>query len=229
MSTGSNPEMFRLLKGLDDEVDEDDLAPELREVASPKQKGRPQRSPLELALEDNGFRDGLFQWTLQRTGGHHHDAQDVLSIAFERAIRRERHGEPWDPAGKITAGLHMIRILQGALANRAQNKDRQRVGPVQDIDVYPSRDVPLADTVVERFEASERRRLASELHRKLVASGKDPVAVDILESAFAGVVELPEVVARTGRSRNEVRAGMKRLAGYAQATINTFRQQARFQ
>jgi hypothetical protein len=221
--------MFGLLEGLDEEVDKDDLAPGSREVARPTQKERPLRTPLELALEDDEFRDGLFQWTLQRTGGHHHDAQDVLSVAFERAIRRERHGEPWDPAGKITAGLHMIQVLQGALANRAQNKDRQRVGPVQDIDVYPSRDVPLADTVVERREANDRRRLANEIHRKLVASGKDPVAVAILELGAVGIVEVPEIVARTGRSRDQVRAGMTRLTGYARATIDTFRQQARFQ
>lgn len=202
MSTGSNPEMFGLLEGLGDDVDSDDLAEPSREVARPAQKEGPLRTPLVLALQDDKFREGLLKWTLQRTGGHHEDAEDVLGVAMERAIRRERHGEPWDPAGKTTAGLHMIQLLKSALANRAQNKDRQRIGPVQDIDVFPSRDVALAETIVERRESSERRRLASEIHRDLVASGKDPVVVDILESAAAGVVEIPEIVARTGHSRD---------------------------
>ncbi len=210
MSTDATPELFR------------------RQVAMPMQTEAPLRTPLVLALRDDAFREALLKWTRRRTG-HDEDAEDVLGVAMERAIRRERRGAAWDPNGGTTAGLYMIRLITGALKDRHKRNKRRPVQPIEDIEDVASEDTSPGQRVANRLEADERRRLANALHSDLVASGQDPVAVEILESISCGVTTHSAIAARTGRTLNEVIAGMKRLTRLGQATIHAFRQQARFQ
>jgi hypothetical protein len=188
----------------------------------------PLRTPLALMLGDRKFRAGLIDW-IHRRIGHMEDSEDVLGLASERALRRERDGVPWNPDGKTTAGLHMIKFIKGALADRQKTMWRRRGSMVEDIDQFASEDTSPGDRAARRLEAGLRRRLANELHQDLVATGKDPVAAEILEAWAAGVIDHSEIATRSRRPLAEIRAGLKRLERYAQATIETFRQQARFQ
>jgi DNA-directed RNA polymerase specialized sigma24 family protein len=188
----------------------------------------PLRTPLALALEDDDLYEGLQKFVRRRVA-HPEDAEDVLGVAMERAMRRERYGEPWDPNGPLTAGLHMMKIIKGALANRQQSKQRHPLDAVEDIDVFASEDTSPAEVVAERLVTDECRRHANDLHRSLVATGEDPVVVAILESIADGVVEHSEIAARIGCTYDEVRLGFRRLARHAQTTVNVFRQQSRFQ
>lgn len=201
---------------------------ESREMASPTHEQAPLRTPLVVMLKDDKFRTYLQKWTRRRTG-HDEDAEDVLSVAVVRAIRRERSGEGWNPDGKITAAAHMLGFIKGALANRRQARNRQAIDPVEDIEAFAHGGISPADAVADRLETSLRCKLASEVHRELVQTGRDPIAVDILESVAAGVVEYTDVARRIHRTPDEVRAGLKRLARYAQGALDAFRKQARFQ
>jgi hypothetical protein len=199
-----------------------------RQVAMPMQKEGPLRTPLVAVLRDDKFRNGLLKWTLRRVG-HQEDAEDVLGAAMEAAVRHERRGIPWDPNGKVTAGLHMIRHVQHAISDRKKYRSRNRADLVEDIERAPSEDTSPGDRVRNRLEANERRRLANELHRELVATGKDPVVVEILESISRGAASHGDIARQTRRPLGEVIAGIKRLTRYAKSSIDTFRQQARFQ
>ncbi len=136
------------------------------------ERALPQRTPLEVMLCDNTFRQGLIAWARCRVG-HHEDAEDLVSLAMERAMRRERRGPAWDPKSHATAGLHMVKFLKGALANFRKQKEKCAV-PTEDMEPFASEDTSPGERVARRLEANERRRLANELHAELVATGEDP-------------------------------------------------------
>jgi DNA-directed RNA polymerase specialized sigma24 family protein len=185
-------------------------------------------SPLELALRDPKFYKGLLDWTFARIG-HMEDAEDVLGLAVVRALRREASGDGWVPDGKTTAGLHMIRFLKGALSDRKKTAWHRRGSPVEDIDVFASEDTSPGERATRKIQGEEIRKRGNELHRELSATGRDPLAVGILEAWAVGVTEHAEIAERVGGTIADVRAGLKRLARYAQASIDSHRQRARFQ
>jgi len=187
----------------------------------------PLRTALEEVLCDNAFRQGLLNWARSRVGDHA-DAEDVLSVAMERAVRRERRGPAWDPKGDTTAGLHMVKFLKGALSNFRKQKDKCPV-PTENVDPA-SEDTSPGERVARRLEANERRRLANELHAELVATGEDPVSVRVLEAiARGGTDSLVDIAARAGLTVEEVDASMRRMRRRSQATVSAIRQEARFQ
>jgi len=198
------------------------------QVAMPVQMERPLDTPLARQLVVAAFYNGLLKWTLKRVK-HPEDAEDVLGVAIVRAIRRERHGVPWDPAGSMTAGLYMVRLLGDVLKNRKKYLNRNRADATEDMTEFASEDTSPGERAVRRIECDERRRLAERLHAELAESGEDPVVVAVLESILAGVTKNPDIEARTGLSTPEVLAAMARLRRYAQGTVEAFRQQARFQ
>ena len=123
----------------------------------------------------------------------------------------------------------MIRFLKGAMADRKKTAWHRRGAPVEDIDVFASEDTSPGERAARRSEGEEISKLANELHRELSATGKDPLAVGILEAWAAGVTEQAEIAARVGCPLADVKSGLKRLARYAQASLDSHRQRARFQ
>jgi DNA-directed RNA polymerase specialized sigma24 family protein len=185
-------------------------------------------TPLMLLLADPAFVEPYLGWTLKRIESPE-DAEDLVGAARLRAIEREASGDGWDPGGGVSAGLYFLKIIKCLYANRRQLAANDHEELLEDPDVVASETVSPADEVAERLEANQRRRLANELHRSLVDSGKDPVAVAILEAVADGVTGHIEIAARTGYAIEAVRLGFKRLSVYGQASIDAFRQQARFQ
>ncbi len=197
----------------------------LPKAAAPQ---KPLPTPLELALRDPSFYKGLLDWTFARIG-HVEDAEDVLGLAIVRALRREASGDGWVPDGKTTAGLHMNRFLKGAMSDRKKTVWHRRGSPVEDIDVFASEDTSPGERAARKIQREEITKLGNDLHRQLSATGKDPLAVGILEAWAVGITEQAEVAARVGSTLADVKAGVKRLARYAQASMDSHCQRARFQ
>jgi len=188
----------------------------------------PQRTALEVVLCDNTFRQGLLAWARCRVG-HPEDAEDVLSLAMERAMRRERRGPAWDPNGDTTAGLHMVKFLKGALSNLRKQREKDLGAPTEDMEPFASEDTSPGDRVARRLEANERRRLVNEMHAELVATGEDPVSVKVLVAiSVGGTDSLVDIAARAGLTVEEVDASMRRMRRRGQATVSAIRQEARF-
>ncbi len=173
------------------------------------------------------FATASLRWARNRVG-QHADAEDVLSVAIGRAMRRERVGPAWDPNGDTTAGLHMVKFLKGALSNFRKQKEK-RPHLIEDMDPFASEDTSPGERVARRLEANERRRLANELHAELVVTGEDPISVRVLEAISRGGTDsLVDIAARAGLTTAEVDASMKRLSRRGKATLSAVRQQARF-
>jgi len=188
----------------------------------------PTPTPLTRLLADPGFIETFLGWTLKRIESPQ-DAEDLVGAARLRALEREASGDVWDPDGGVSAGVYFIKIIKCLYANKRQFDAYDHEELLEDPDAVASESVSPADEVAERLEADRRRQLANELHRTLVDSGKDPVAVAILEAVAQGVTGHIEIAASTGYAIEAVRLGFKRLAVYGQASIDAFRQQARFQ
>jgi DNA-directed RNA polymerase specialized sigma24 family protein len=185
-------------------------------------------TPLLQLLGDADFMEPFLGWALKRIENPQ-DAEDLVGEARLRALEREDAGDGWDPAGSVSAGLYFLKIIKCLYANKRQHDAYDYEEALEDPDIVASEHVSPAEEVGERLEANERRRLANELHRALVESGKDPVVVAILEAAADGITGHIEIAARSGHPIEAVRLGFRRLATYAQASIDAFRQQARFQ
>ncbi len=193
------------------------------------EKQGPLRTPLALKLCEDKFRDGLLRWVRKRVD-HHEDAEDVVSLAMVRALRRERRGPAWDPDSNTTAGLHMVKFLKSALAGHNQRKETCPDVPTEDMAAFASEDTSPGERVARRIEANERRQLANELHRELVASGDDPIGVRVLEAiSEGGTDDLVFIASRADLTVAEVEASMKRLSRRGRAALSAVRQQARFQ
>jgi hypothetical protein len=185
-------------------------------------------TPLVEKLMDAAFIEPFLKWTATRLDDDI-EAEDVVSAARLRAIQREARGDQWDPDGGVSAGLYFLKVVKGILGDRLKMAERRPEVPLERPDWVQCSGPSPADEVIERLEANDRRRLANELHGSLVASGKDPIAAGILEAVAAGLSGHPEMAAHIGCTVEQVRAGLKRLARYAQASVEAFRQQARFQ
>jgi hypothetical protein len=186
-------------------------------------------TPLVERLMDEAFIEPFLKWTAKRLDDNRIDAEDVVGAARLRAIQREARGDLWDPDGGVSAGLYFLKVIRGVLGDRLKMAERRPEVGLERPDWVRCNGPSPEEEVTERLEANDRRRLANELHGSLVSSGKDPIAVGILEAVAAGLTGHPEMAVRMGCTVEEVRAGLKRLARYAQASVEAFRQQARFQ
>jgi RNA polymerase sigma factor (sigma-70 family) len=188
----------------------------------------PTPTPMVERLSDPAFIEPFVLWTARRVPNVE-DAEDIVGNARLRALRREARGEHWDPQGDVTAVVYFMKVLKQQLIDWRRLARRRPEVSLEEPDLVASQEASPEEQVAEQLEGDQRRRLANDLHRDLAESGKDPIALGILESYAAGVTGHAEIAARVGCTVDAVRAGIKRLARHARAAVDSSRQPARFQ
>jgi hypothetical protein len=173
-------------------------------------------SPLETALQQRPALIGLLTRVAGSEGLDAAAAKDVTHIVLESAIKRERRGQGWDPAGRFTVERYLVAMLYNGIDDWRRSMRRNPAIPTGD-----AIDVVSAAPEIEQAPADEdveNRRLdgLEEALRDFFAdeTGGD-IPIGIMDQRIDGVVAHDEIAAALKCSPQDVKRGYDRLVHHA--------------
>jgi hypothetical protein len=165
-----------------------------------------------------GVRNKLITFAMWRLESEP-DAEDLVQEALAKVC--DPQDSPWDEGKGKSFVRHVGSIINGLASNeRRSARARREMGEATlGHDIHAVDGSPLPDEALGMHRESARLLRLGTLLRSRIEEKGDQVALDMLDCARRGKVEIEEVEQETGHSPDEIRDAHRRLKYHARQIL----------
>lgn len=128
---------------------------------------------------------------IRASGGTVHDAEEIVSAAWELALRHEKEGTGWDENGPKPYGMYMYEIVQGQAANFRKARRRSKTVDLEKPEWVKSQ----GPSPEEEADRLERAGLMEKMKKALEEDSQGAIPLKMFEAAALRGCEGPAELA----------------------------------